>query len=59
MEVAAFKGGGVEAGDENQVDAWWLWVAGLYAVGEAPFGLPADQVAALSKVQWPTVGGVS
>lgn len=54
MAMAAYKRAGVEFDDDNQCDAWWLRVAGLTALGEPPFDLPAAQVAALEKVEWPS-----
>lgn len=56
MILAAFKRGGVEFADDNQCDAWWLHVAGLYQYGEQlPISsLPVVQSAALTKVDWPT-----
>jgi len=51
MAVAAFKRGGREFGDDNQCDAWWLWVAGNQYLGHPVFSMPADQLAALGKIQ--------
>lgn len=53
MAVAAYKRAGAEFTDDNQCDAWWLRVAGLYLLGEPPFALPAAQVAALGVVELP------
>lgn len=54
MAVAAYKRAGVEFADDNQCDAWWLRVAGLFLLDEPPFDLPAAQIAALtSKVSLP------
>jgi len=53
MAMAAYKRAGVEFDDDNQCDAWWLRAAGLTAMGEPPFDLPAAQVAVLEKVEWP------
>lgn len=55
MAIAALKRGGREFGDDNECDAWWLWVAGMTHLGHPPFSLPVDQVAALDKVTWPAV----
>lgn len=53
MALAAFKRAGMEFADDNACDAWWLWVAGMTRCGHPPFHLPADQVAALDRVEWP------
>ena len=53
MAIAALKRGGREFRDDNECDAWWLWVAGMTRLGHPPFSLPADQVAALDKAKWP------
>lgn len=53
MAVAAFKRAGAEFADDNQCDAWWLRVAGLYLLGEPPFGLPKVQVDALNVLTLP------
>src|SRR5690606_24551349 len=56
MAMALYKRAGIECADDNQVDAYWLWVAGMTHLGAAPFSVPADQVAALDKEEWPEVG---
>lgn len=53
MAIAALKRGGREFADDNQCDAFWLWVAGMTHLGAPPFDLPAAQVEALEKVEWP------
>lgn len=53
MTLALYKRAGLELADDNQVDAWWLWAAGMTHLGHPPVQLPADQVAALDKVTWP------
>lgn len=53
MAMAAYKRAGVEFDDDNQCDAWWLRQAGLHALGAPEIDLPAAQVAALEKVDWP------
>ena len=60
MALALYKRAGIELGDDNQVDAWWLWAAGMTHLGHPPVQLPADQVAALDsdKVTWPMVRGL-
>lgn len=57
MAMAAYKRAGIEFADDNQCDAWWLRVAGLFHLGEPPFDLPAAQVDALDKVVWPALDG--
>lgn len=53
MALAAYKRAGVEFADDNECDAWWLREAGLRAAGCPSFDLPAAQVDALEKVEWP------
>lgn len=55
MAVAAFKRAGLEAVDDNQVDAAWLRWAGLDRLGHAEFPLPQAQRDRLAKVAWPEV----
>lgn len=55
MALALYRRAGIELCDDNQVDAWWLWAAGMTRLGAPPVSLPADQVAALDKVMWPEV----
>ena len=55
MRMALYKRTGTDVRDDNQCDAWWLRAAGLEHLGHAVVKLPAAQVAALAKVQWPTV----
>ena len=55
MALALFKRTGLELADDNQVDAWWLRAAGLQHLGCPVVDLPAAQVAALEKVDWPVV----
>jgi Holliday junction resolvasome RuvABC endonuclease subunit len=52
MAVAAFKRAQREFKDDNQCDAWWLWIAGQDRFGAAPFTLPALQRKALEVVEW-------
>lgn len=56
MALAAYKRAGVEFSDDNECDAWWLWVAGMVRLGAGPLELPARQIAALDKARWPEVG---
>lgn len=53
MAIAALKRAGREFDDDNQCDAWWLRAAGMQALGSPVVELPAAQVEALSKVEWP------
>lgn len=53
MALALYKRAGIELADDNQVDAWWLRAAGLHHLGHPIVDLPAAQVDALDKVQWP------
>jgi hypothetical protein len=55
MALAAFKRAGVEFGDDNQCDAWWLRAMALDHYGEPVVGLPQAQRAAMDAVQWPEV----
>lgn len=55
MALAAYKRAGLEFGDDNQVDAWWLRAAALDHLGAAPVQMPAAQRAALDVVTWPTL----
>jgi Holliday junction resolvasome RuvABC endonuclease subunit len=43
MALAAFRRGGMEFPDDDQCDAWWLWVAGMCHLDNPPFQLPATQ----------------
>jgi Holliday junction resolvasome RuvABC endonuclease subunit len=51
MAVAAFKRGGVEFTNDNECDAWWLWVAAMEYAGQPVFDLPKIQREALSKIK--------
>lgn len=53
MALALYKRTGLELDDDNQVDAWWLRAAGMHVLGSPVVELPAAQVDALSKVDWP------
>ena len=50
MALEAFKRAGREFPDDNQCDAWWLWVAAMTRLGAAPFQLPALNRESLSKI---------
>ena len=54
MAVALFKRAGLELGDDNQVDAWWLRAMGMDALGAPLVDLPAAQRDAMAKVAWPS-----
>lgn len=58
MILAAFKRGNREFTDDNQCDAWWLWIAGLTQLtGLTPAGLlPAAQREVLSVPDWSPAG---
>jgi Holliday junction resolvasome RuvABC endonuclease subunit len=55
MAVAVQKRWGVELGDDNKVDAWWLGAAGRDRLGMPFVDLPKAQREALDKVTWPEV----
>lgn len=54
MAVALFKRFGLELGDDNQVDAFWLRAMGMDALGAPLVDLPAAQRDAMAKVTWPS-----
>jgi hypothetical protein len=51
MALAALKRGGVEFPDDNQCDAWWLWVAANDQLGQPVFDLPQLNRESLSKIK--------
>lgn len=52
MAVAAFKrGDGVEFTNDNECDAWWLWVALNDHLGQPVFTLPKSQRDSLAKIR--------
>jgi Holliday junction resolvasome RuvABC endonuclease subunit len=51
MALAAFKRAGVEFTNDNECDAWWLWVAAMDHLGEPVFDLPKVQRDALTKIK--------
>lgn len=54
MLAAARQASGINFGDDNQVDAWWLRRMGLAAVDvECRRGLNDAQIERLGHVQWP------
>lgn len=54
MAVALYKRAGLELGDDNQVDAWWLRAAGLHHLGHPIVDVPATHAEALDRITWPT-----
>lgn len=53
MRMALYKRTGIDEPNDNLVDAWWLYYAGLFHLGHRPFTLPAAQIDALAKAEWP------
>jgi Holliday junction resolvasome RuvABC endonuclease subunit len=51
MALEAFKRAGREFPDDNQCDAWWLWVAAMTRLGVPPFRLPALNLESLEKIR--------
>jgi Holliday junction resolvasome RuvABC endonuclease subunit len=51
MALAALKRGGLEFRDDNECDAWWLYVAASHHLGEPVIDLPKVQREALDKIQ--------
>jgi hypothetical protein len=51
MAVAAFKRAGTEFTNDNECDAWWLWVAVNDHLGQPVFSLPAVNRESLSKIE--------
>jgi Holliday junction resolvasome RuvABC endonuclease subunit len=51
MAVAAFKRGDVEFRDDNQCDAWWLWVAANEHLAQPVITMPKAQREALDAIQ--------
>lgn len=50
MAVAAYRRAGLEFEDDNQCDAWWLWVMARDLTGDSVLDLPKLQREAISKV---------
>jgi Holliday junction resolvasome RuvABC endonuclease subunit len=50
MALAAYKRAGLEFQDDNQCDAWWLWVMARDLTGDPVLDLPKIQRESLSKV---------
>lgn len=55
MALAAFKRAGVEFGDDNQCDAWWLRAMALDYYGSPVVEVPQSHRVALDGVTWPEV----
>ena len=56
MRMALYQRAGLDVSDNNQVDAWWLRMAGLVHLGHPDaLRLPQVNLAALDAVQWPGV----
>jgi Holliday junction resolvasome RuvABC endonuclease subunit len=51
MALAALKRAGLEFPDDNQCDAFWLWVAANDHLGQPVFDLPALNRESLSKIK--------
>jgi Holliday junction resolvasome RuvABC endonuclease subunit len=51
MALAALKRGDLEFRDDNQCDAWWLWVGANDHMGEPVLQLPKVQRESLDKIQ--------
>jgi Holliday junction resolvasome RuvABC endonuclease subunit len=51
MAMAAFKRAELEFEDDNQCDAFWLWVAANDHLGQPVFDLPALNRESLSKIK--------
>lgn len=51
MAIAALKRAGLEFPDDNQCDAFWLWVAANYQVGQPLYDLPALNRESLGKIK--------
>ena len=51
MAIAALKRAGLEFPDDNQCDAFWLWVAANYKVGQPLYDLPALNRESLTKIK--------
>lgn len=45
--------------DDNEIDAYWLRIAGLQHFGPRLFSVPDDQVDALGAAVWPTVDAIA
>ena len=50
MALAAMKRAGLEIRNDNECDAWWLWVAAMDYSGQPVFPLPALNRQSLDKI---------
>jgi Holliday junction resolvasome RuvABC endonuclease subunit len=55
MAVALYKRAGLELGDDNQVDAWWLRAMGMHNCGAPVVDVPTEQRRVLERITWPAV----
>ena len=53
MRMELYKRTGMDIADDNQVDAYWLWVMGNEYLGQRVVPMPAANCRALAKVKWP------
>lgn len=53
MRMALYKRTGLDIGDDNQVDAWWLRAIGCQLLGEPIVDMPKTHLAALDKLKLP------
>jgi hypothetical protein len=51
MALAALKRGDIEFSNDNECDAWWLWVMAMDLSGCSAFSLPQAQRAELQKIE--------
>ncbi|MFW5415062.1 hypothetical protein J0910_00510 [Nocardiopsis sp. CNT-189] len=56
LRMALFQRTGADIRDDNQVDATWLRLMGLDALGHPAVALPQAHRAVLDKIHWPTGG---
>lgn len=54
MRMELFKRTGFDIPDDNTVDAVWLYLLARQASGDPVYTMPAVNVAAVDKVDWPT-----
>jgi Holliday junction resolvasome RuvABC endonuclease subunit len=51
MSLAAVKRGGVEISNDNECDAWWLWIMANHYLGQELFSLPKLQAEMLNTIE--------
>jgi Holliday junction resolvasome RuvABC endonuclease subunit len=51
MAIAALKRGLREFANDNECDAWWLWVAANQHLGQPVLDLPKVQIASLASIR--------